>query len=286
MERKKYVEVKLKTSADSGELLAALSSGSVLGTCEEGGVTRLYWPAELWKPGYLEEVKRALDALGQDPAEAGIEVQVVPDRDWNEQWLRSLQPVRVGRIWIRQSRNRADLKAGEIELVIDPERAFGSGYHPTTRMLLEWLQVTVTGGERVLDIGTGSGVLAMAALRLGCASALGIEPDSEALECAARNARANRFGPELELRNVSVEDLTPGGFDLVLANLDSNTLLAFPAPVMDQVRDGGWALISGLQPEDGSEVADALSAAGGVVREYRESEGWLALRVEKRADVH
>jgi ribosomal protein L11 methyltransferase len=283
MEGKRYVEVKLRSSADSGELLDALASGSVLGSYEEAGMMHIYWPAELWRPELVNEVNRALAALGQDPAEVRIEVHSLPDRDWNAQWMRSLRPLRVGRIWVRQSWNRADLEPGEIELVIDPERAFGSGYHATTRMLLEWLQVVVRGGERVLDIGTGSGVLAMAALRLGCSSALGVEPDSDALECAARNARANRFGPELELRNVSLGDLTPGSFDLVLANLDRSTLLAFPARVMSQVKAGGWALLSGFQPDDLADVAGSLAAAGGMVRERRESEGWLALGVEKQA---
>jgi ribosomal protein L11 methyltransferase len=286
MEGREFIEVRLRTRADSGELLGALSSESVLGSCEEEGVTRLYWPAELWEPDNLDAIRRALRALGQDPADSGIEAHAVPDRDWNEGWLRSLQPLRVGRIWIRQSWNAVDLKTDEFELVIDPERAFGSGYHPTTRMLLEWLQVVILGGERVLDIGTGSGVLAMAALRLGCGYALGIEPDSDAFECAARNARANGFGPELELREAAARDLTSESFDLVLANLDRNTVLASPAPVMDRVRAGGWALVSGLQLEDRCDVAGALAAAGGIVREHRTSEGWLALRVEKQDAGH
>ena len=105
---------------------------------------------------------------------------------------------------------RADPEFSGIELVIDPRRAFGTGYHATTQLVVEWLEAHVRGGGVVLDVGTGSGILAMTAIRLGAASALGVDNDPVAVECAREYAVLNGFGPELELRVASFEDLDAG----------------------------------------------------------------------------
>ena len=153
---------------------------------------------------------------------------------------RSLQPIRLGeRILVRQSWNSAPVPDGGFELVIDPKRAFGTGYHATTQLIASWLEEMIRGGERVLDVGTGSGILAMAALRLGASSALGIDNDPEAIECAQEYAAVNDFGAELELRVAALEDLGSGQFDLVLANLDRNTLMRYFADFRKHVSAGG-----------------------------------------------
>ena len=115
---------------------------------------------------------------------------------------------------------------GSLEIILDPKQAFGTGHHATTRMLLEWLEDRIQGGEAVLDVGAGSGILAMVALRLGARSAIGVELDPVAVACARDYAVENHFGPELTwvcgtLRDVP-HPVTP---DLVLANLDRQTLL-------------------------------------------------------------
>ena len=109
--------------------------------------------------------------------------------------LESVRPIRIGRrIVIRPSWEPVALQAQDIEIVLDPKQAFGTGHHATTRMLLEWLEDLIHGGEFVLDVGTGSGILAMVALRLGAASALGVECDPVAVDCARDYARENGFG--------------------------------------------------------------------------------------------
>ena len=108
---------------------------------------------------------------GVDPGaspESDIRVEKLPDQDWNRQWAQSVRPIRIGRrIVIRPSWEPVALQAQDVEIVLDPKQAFGTGHHATTRMLLEWLEDLVHGGESVLDVGAGSGILAMVALRLG-----------------------------------------------------------------------------------------------------------------------
>jgi len=112
----------------------------------------------------LQEVLAALDPDGQ--SREAIQVEPLRAQDWNRLWAESVKPIRVGRrLVIRPSWELAQLQAGDIEIVLDPKQAFGTGHHSTTSLLLEWLEEVIHGGESVLDVGTGSGILAMVALR-------------------------------------------------------------------------------------------------------------------------
>jgi ribosomal protein L11 methyltransferase len=190
-----------------------------------------------------------------------------------------LAPIRIGKkVGIRQSWNRAG-DPPPIELTIDPKRAFGTGFHASTQLLVEMLEDEIAGGERVLDVGTGSGILAMVALRLGAGCATGIDADPEAIECAIEYASLNGFGPELELRVASAAELGSGIFDIVLANLDRNTVLANAAILCRAAGGAGRLLISGLLHDDWPDVAAALAEAGAAAIETRQREEWIALRV-------
>ena len=140
---------------------------------------------------YAEHFGTKSDVWG----DGDIRVEELSDQDWNRQWAESVRPIRIGRrIVIRPSWEPVALQAQDIEIVLDPKQAFGTGHHATTRMLLERLEDLIHGGESVLDVGTGSGILAMVALRLGAASALGVECDPVAVDCARDYARENGFG--------------------------------------------------------------------------------------------
>jgi ribosomal protein L11 methyltransferase len=274
---RRYIQVTIDTQIDAGELLALFSGAAPLGAWETEGVVQLYWREEDWNPTMLDQLGRTLRLLDADGSPA-LTTSVVPDRDWNLAWSRSLAPVRIGKgIVIRQSWNSYDGPAPAVELVIDPKRAFGTGYHATTQLLLEWIEQEVKGGETVLDAGTGSGILAMAALRLGARFALGIDADPEAIECAREYAAANQFGSGLRLIAQSLEDLGSERFDLVLANLDRKTVQTHAARLCRSVAPGGKLLISGLQPDDYPEIAAVLTSAGANRIDRRDREEWTAL---------
>jgi ribosomal protein L11 methyltransferase len=281
---KNFIEVSLRSAVDPGELVSLLEDQGVLGCWEEDGILRLYWDQERWHPAVERRVREVLENFGERMAAAGLEVSCVPDRDWNAAWAASLHPIRLGRrIRIRQSWHPRDAAFDGVELVIDPGRAFGSGYHATTQMVIEWMEERIRPGDTVLDIGTGSGILAMIALRLGAASALGIDSDPAAIGCARELAEANGFGPELDLRAVSFEDLGPGAFDVVLANLDIRNLPSLCAPLPGMMSEGGRACLSGLLNEDYEKIACFLERARMAVTARMERDGWTALEV-RRAD--
>jgi ribosomal protein L11 methyltransferase len=270
-----WIEVQIQSSFDAGELLGLLDDASVPGAWQEGRTIHLYWPSDTWSRDHLTRLRQALLCLtGQGVTEPDIVVQSLPHEDWNGQWARSVKPLRVGaRIVIRPSWEPAATTADQIEIILDPKQAFGTGHHPTTRLLLEWLEEHIRGGERVFDVGTGSGLLAMVALRLGAATALAIDHDPEAIGCAKEYAAVNGFGPELALRCATLR--ADARYDVVLANLDRGTLLELAQPLAAST--GGLLLVSGLLNDQRSEIVQAFAGAGMYSCREWEREGWLAM---------
>jgi ribosomal protein L11 methyltransferase len=276
----KFVDLQVRAPVDPGEVMAALSQHDPLGAWENEGLVHLYWHEAAWNPQILVDLRAGLGGLGIDPDQAEIEIVSVPDQDWNLKWAENIQPIRVGRnILIRQSWNPPDLPFAGITLILDPKQAFGSGYHATTQLLIEFLEDRIKGGEEVLDVGTGSGILTMVALRLGARRALGIDIDPVAVDCARENALNNGFGCELELSVALLEEVARHEFDLVLANLDRRSLLGYFARFKMNLKPGGRALCSGLLLEDWEDIAASLMLCGGEVCERRERDEWMALEI-------
>ena len=275
-----YIDLRVRAVFDVEELTGELAETGLLGASEADGFAHFYWPSASWNPAVLDSFRHFLKKRGIAAETVDLSVEAVPDQDWNIAWAQFVKPVRVGRRFlIRQSWNPVDPQPGVIELVIDPKRAFGTGFHATTQLLLEWLEGAVRENHRVLDVGTGSGVLAMAAIRLGAASALGIDCDPEAVECARENAVANGFGAELQFRLESVERLETTGFDLVAANLDRNTLLRFAREITHAVGHRGRLCLSGIQPQDLADILSTFAEHGGTSSGQWERDEWLALEI-------
>jgi ribosomal protein L11 methyltransferase len=234
------------------------------------------------------EARARLNSIlqGFDPdasTESDIRVEELPDQDWNLRRAQSVRPLRIGRrIVIRPSWEPMVLQAWDIEIVLDPKQAFGTGHHATTRMLLEWLEDLVHGGESVLDVGTGSGILAMVALRLGAALALGVKCDPVAVDCARDYATDNRFGDHLEFRCGTLEEIDRQGElrpDLVLANLDRQTLLLLCDELAQNLSHGARLLLSGILLEHEQEIVVAFSKVSTMLSQRREQDGWVGLEL-------
>lgn len=279
-----WIDVQIRTTVDAAELLGMLADPVIQGGWEENGVVHLYWPKLEWNMEAHSRLSMTLQ--GFDPnasTERDIRVEELPDQDWNRQWAQSVRPIRIGRrIVIRPSWEPVALQAQDIEIVLDPKQAFGTGHHATTRMLLEWLEDRIHGGEFVLDVGSGSGILAMVALRLGAASALGVECDPVAVDCARDYATENGFMDNLEFRCGTLEDIDRQGAlrpDLVLANLDRQTLLLLCDDLARYVSHGARLLLSGILHDQEQEIVEAFSKVGAMLSQRCEQEGWVALEL-------
>ena len=270
-----WIDVTIKSSVDAGELLGLLDDPDVSGAWQNEDTIHLYWSSDRWIPDRLVRLHEVLRQLAvREELTPEILVQELPAQDWNRMWAQSVKPLRIGkRIVIRPSWETAAVRANQIEVVLDPKQAFGTGHHATTRMLLEWLEDTVRGGESVLDVGTGSGILAMVALRLGAARAVGIDHDPVAIDCATEYAKANQFGEELTFRCGAIEsDQT---FDLVIANLDRVTFLTLADQLGACTRNR--LLVSGLLADQRPDIVEAFGRANLYPEGVREQDGWLAL---------
>ncbi|CUS32069.1 50S ribosomal protein L11 methyltransferase [Candidatus Nitrospira nitrificans] len=276
---KDWVDVCIQERLDAGELLSRLDDSAVQGAWEDEGVVHLYWTEDQWNDEKLASVRSVLADLAPSSLAIPLSVQRVPSQDWNEAWTRSVKPLRIGRLMIRPSWEPVLLGSQDIEIVLDPKQAFGTGHHATTRMLLEWLQEDIRGGEQVLDVGTGSAILAMAAVKLGAASAIGVEIDSVAVDCAKEYVAQNRLNEQIDIIGGTLADLPQERrqtIDLVLANLDRQTVLGL-ADDLAALR-GASILVSGILIEQQTEIMDRLSGLGLVCLERREEEGWVALK--------
>jgi ribosomal protein L11 methyltransferase len=202
-------------------------------------------------------------AAERGAAEAGVDgvVGEVADQDWGEAWKRGLGAFAVGRVFVRPSWVAEVAPPGCVEVVLDPGMAFGTGTHPTTALCLRGLSALL--GERpsaaVLDVGTGSGLLAIAARKLGAARVAANDVDPVAVAVAAENAARNGVRLELTTRPVGA---IPGTFDLVVANILANTLIELAPSIAAKVAPGGTLLLSGLLAGQEEEVRAAYLAAG------------------------
>jgi ribosomal protein L11 methyltransferase len=278
-----WVEVQIESACDAGELLSLLDDPAVQGTWQEDGMIRLYWPAYAWSTDTLQGLRGWLMRLDETATQDRIRIDRLPDLDWSKLWVRSVQPLRIGRgVVVRPSWHRLPLQPGDVDFVIDPKQAFGTGRHTTTQLLVEWLEDVIHKDDRVLDVGTGSGFLAMVALRLGAANAMGLDTDPVAIECAREYAVANGFGSELDIRVATLDDgpdRAAERIDLVLANLDRQTLLELAPALCAYASRGARLLLSGLLVDQQAEVTAAFAANGTSVRTVRERDGWMALEL-------
>jgi ribosomal protein L11 methyltransferase len=142
-------------------------------------------------------------------------------------------------------------------LELDPGQGFGTGAHPSTRLVLEELMARLTGGERVLDVGCGSGVLGLAALRLGASEAVGIDIEAPAVETTRRNAGLNSLAPQMEATLAPLGDLN-GVFDVVVANIGRAALVELAPHLVTRVSPTGWLAVSGISPVQCSLAAALL----------------------------
>jgi ribosomal protein L11 methyltransferase len=222
----------------------------------------------------VDALRTALNQALTADVSRELAVERIADQDWERAWLDNFKPMRFGeRLWIRPG-DREIAQDAAVIVDLDPGLAFGTGTHPTTALCLEWLDANVPLGKRVIDFGAGSGVLAIAALKLGAAAAVAVDHDPQALLASLDNARRNNVDERLQV--VHSEDFQPRAADLVMANILANVLIGMADDISALVAPGGCLVLSGILADQADDVMRAYSATI-TFAPARLRDGWVLL---------
>jgi ribosomal protein L11 methyltransferase len=214
------------------------------------------------------------------PGAVALQFRELPPEDWSVNWKKHFHPRLVARrIIVAPPWEPASPAEGQVVIIIDPGQAFGTGQHESTQLVLRRIERLADHGHlpgRVLDVGCGSGILTLAALRLGAASALAIDIDPQAVEATLHNARLNGLSQGLEANLTPLQEISEP-FALVLANLTAQDLRELAEPLAERLAPGGELVVSGLLVEQIGPVGQAFAGLGLRLVEQDSLAGWAAL---------
>ncbi len=281
-----YVEVAITADPSLAEnLVAIFSQLGFEGFWEDEGTLRCYLRADRWSPAFFEEIQTtaALVARSSRSPSPRLRARTLENRNWNQEWEKTIRPIRVAdRIVISPSWQSFTPRPGDIVLTIDPKMSFGTGYHETTRLMLRLMESAARPGTTMLDVGTGTGVLAIAGIKLGCASAIACDVDDWSFRNARENAEVNGVADRVEviLGDISLTPLIP--FDLVAANLQCTLIVPILGDLGARCAPGGLLLLSGLLLQDEQEIVARLNEHDFTVESRLTENEWLALAAGRR----
>ena len=256
---------------------------------EKAGVSRVTF--------YLERNEAALHAIAQvriamselkkahpDYAPLLLTIDNVADADWENNWKKFYKPMEIGeRLLVVPQWEQAKRDHGRVKLVLNPGLTFGTGSHATTRLCLQALDKYIHGGEKILDLGCGSGILSIAALVLGAKEAFACDIDEKCVDVAYENAALNGVGKDRYtvrwgdvLTDTTLQAEFGGGYDMVVANIVADVIMGLSDKVRPFLKEGGLFLCSGIIDDRAEEVLAKLRADGWMVLEQNDSEGWYS----------
>ena len=280
-----WIELSTRAEAEAVESVAELFSGlghgggvaieePILSADETGRVeydpngivtVKTYLPEDEGSEKSMRRAEEGLWHLSQIRRIEPLGVNRIAERDWEEAWKNFFHVQRIGeRTVIKPSWREYEAGQGEVVLELDPGMAFGTGLHPTTRMCLEACERFVSAGMRVLDVGTGSAILSIAAAKLGAASVLALEIDPVAVDVAHKNVAMNGLDDRILVLHGSMDRLREGsgdeamGFDLILANIIASVIIDLALPLKEALAPGGRLIASGIIAEKAESVLEAL----------------------------
>lgn len=225
----------------------------------------------------VEFIKARLDAEG---IEYETSIVGVNEEDWANNWKQYYHTQRIGkRIIVTPSWEEYTPVEGEVQMRLDPGMAFGTGTHDTTRLCLELLEEVVTPETRILDVGTGSGILSVGGVLLGAPSALGVDIDPVAVKVADENAEINGVTEKTEFVCGDLTDKVHGKFEIVTANIVADVIIRLLSTVKNYLLKGGVLIVSGIIDTRADEVENACHEAGFVTEKRLEHGGWVAIKL-------
>ena len=224
-----------------------------------------------------EAISFLTDRLNSEKIENEIDQGLIKNEDWQNNWKRNFHSIEIGqKLAICPSWETEYNPQNRKVLMLEPGLAFGTGTHNTTRLCLETLEQKISGGEEVLDLGCGSGILALSALLLGAKNAVGVDIDELATKTAVENGKANAFTePQYQIYCGDMTEQVKGQFDVVVANIVADIIILFCQNARQFMKPNGIFIVSGIIDSREQDVLDAFQKFGFNILERHQSENWL-----------
>lgn len=281
-----YHQVTIETSPDVIELVnLSLFELGAMGLVEtEKSVTAFF--SDAFSSAELStSISRRMSELQQAvdiPFFFRMQIEQFPERDWNAEWKSAWKPLRVGHsLMIKPSWLPMPKDAPPVVVEIDPEMAFGSGDHSTTQLMLQMIEKNSKSQDRILDIGTGTGILSIAARKLGCGMVIAFDIDQIASVTCKKNAMMNGIHSHFHIFTGMMSALKPTKFDLIAANVNRFQILAMLPQLPLFLKDNGICLISGILDSEEEQIRQACHAYGLLITDMQKDKEWLAFETRK-----
>ena len=207
-----------------------------------------------------------------------VEENFIEEKNWNEDWEKSREVIRISnRLIIKPTFKEYFAKPGEIVLTIDPKMSFGTGEHQTTKMVLRLLENFIKPGMKVLDVGSGTGILAIAAIKLGAASVIANDIDEWSYNNSIENSELNHTAGKIDFRICTINEIEEDNFNIIIANIQKTILIEICNDIKARIKPGGILILSGLLYVDEEDILHIYNTAGFIKIETIQMEEWVAI---------
>lgn len=207
-----------------------------------------------------------------------IITEEVETKNWNEEWEKTIQPIKVSeRIVIKPSFRDYQANQNEIVIVIDPKMSFGTGYHQSTRIMIRLIERFLSPEMKVLDVGTGTGVLAIVCAKLGASKIITCDNDEFVLDNVLENFEKNNVSDKCSFILGTIDEIIENNFDLILANIQKNVLIDIAEKIKSKIANRGLVILSGLLIEDEKDICEKYSSLGFNLLEKEIEDEWIGL---------
>lgn len=236
------------------------------------------------KPRYNDSNRETIEQLiTVFPGASFIEKEDIKEQNWNATWEQTIKPQRIGSFFVKPTWSTEQPEEHEILLEIDPKMAFGTGYHATTRLILRQLDTLDFSHKTVLDAGTGTGILAIAAAKKGASKVIGFDLDPWSEENANENILLNGVADVVEIRFGGIEQIRENEmYDISLANINRNVILELIPTLVKHTKSGGTIILTGLLDTDEDIVRDSLKKQDVDITDLRHEQEWICFEVYRK----
>ncbi|MDF2904283.1 MAG: prmA [Bacillus sp. (in: firmicutes)] len=253
---------------------------------EEGVIIKAYIPINSFLGETVEEIKDAINNLilfNIDIGKNNVTISEVNEEEWATAWKKYYNPVKISERFtiVPTWENYTPVGSDELIIELDPGMAFGTGTHPTTVMCVQSLERTIKSGDNVIDVGTGTGVLSIAAALLGAEKVTALDLDEVAVQSASLNIKLNKVKDFVTVAQNNLLDGIVGPVDIVVANILAEVILRFTDDVARVVKQGGYFIASGIIQQKKEQVKDGIINAGFTIEETLVMEDWVAIIAKK-----